>query len=40
MISNAQNAFDQNGRLIDESTREHIRGLLKALHDWTLMLKR
>ena len=39
MISNAQNVFDQYGRLIDEATREHIRSLLKALYDWTLMLK-
>ena len=39
MIGNAQNVFDQNGRLIDESTREHIRGLLKALYSWALTLK-
>ena len=40
MIANAQNAFDQHGKLIDELIREHVRGLLSALHDWTLALGR
>lgn len=36
MIAGAQKLFDTNGNLTDEPTREHIRGLLEALYDWTL----
>lgn len=36
MIAAAQNLFDPQGNLTDEPTRAHIRGLLEALHAWTL----
>jgi chromate reductase, NAD(P)H dehydrogenase (quinone) len=39
MIGQAQNKFDQDGKLTDEPTREFIRKLLVALHDWTERLK-
>lgn len=39
MIASAQNVFDQSGQLTDESTREYIRKLLEALHNWTLTLR-
>ncbi|UJP05363.1 MAG: NAD(P)H-dependent oxidoreductase [Nitrosomonas sp.] len=39
MIGNAQNVFDQQGKLIDAVSREHIRGLLNALYQWTLLLR-
>lgn len=35
MISNAPQGFDEHGVLTDESTKEHIRNLLRALVDWT-----
>lgn len=40
MIGNAQNVFDRNGELIEEADREQIRKLLRALHDWALLLKK
>ena len=39
MIGNASERFDDAGNLTDESTREHIRGLLRALLDWTHRLR-
>jgi chromate reductase len=36
MIATAQKLFDEQGNLTDEATREYLRGLLVALHDWTL----
>jgi chromate reductase len=36
MIAGAQKLFDPQGNLTDEPTRVHIRGLLEALHAWTL----
>jgi chromate reductase, NAD(P)H dehydrogenase (quinone) len=39
MIGQAQNKFDQDGKLTDEPTREFIRKLLVALRDWTERLK-
>jgi chromate reductase len=36
MIGGAQKLFDPQGSLTDEPTRAHIRGLLEALHAWTL----
>jgi chromate reductase len=38
MIGNASNVFNENGELTDEKTREHIRGLLQNLVDWTRKL--
>lgn len=40
MIASAQNKFDAEGRLTDESTREHIAKLMQALADWTRLLQR
>jgi chromate reductase, NAD(P)H dehydrogenase (quinone) len=40
MIGNASQRFDAGGNLIDESTKNHIRQLLKNLVDWTLGLER
>ena len=40
MIGNASQRFDSEGNLIDESTKNHIRRLLKNLVDWTLGLER
>jgi chromate reductase len=40
MIANADDRFDDNGNLTDESTREHIRKLLVSLVEWTRRLKR
>lgn len=40
MIGNAQNIFDQQGKLTDGTSREYIRGLLNALYDWTLLFKK
>ncbi|MDT4836538.1 NAD(P)H-dependent FMN reductase [compost metagenome] len=36
MIATAQKLFDEQGNLTDEATREYLRGLLVALHDWAL----
>ena len=38
MIGNCMNVFDANGDLTDETTRQHIRGLLEALIAWTRRL--
>jgi chromate reductase len=35
MIPTAAERFDEQGNLVDEKTKEHIRGLLKALVAWT-----
>jgi chromate reductase len=40
MIGNASQRFDAAGNLIDESTKKHIRLLLKNLVDWTRGLER
>lgn len=39
MIGSAAQKYDDEGRLTDEKTKEHIRGLLKGLKDWTLQLR-
>ena len=36
MIATAHKLFDEQGNLTDEATREYLRGLLVALHEWTL----
>jgi chromate reductase len=38
MIGNCADVFDPQGEITDESTNEHIRGLLQALVDWTRRL--
>ena len=40
MIANANQCFDDQGRLTDEKTREFIQALLVALKDWTERLRR
>jgi chromate reductase len=40
MISQAQNRFDAEGRLTDDTTRGLIKQLLESLQAWTLTLKR
>ncbi len=40
MIASAHTRFDEQGKLIDEPTREHIKKLLTALADWTNDLRR
>lgn len=39
MIGHAQERFDKDGNLTDESTRDHIRKLLVSLADWTRRLQ-
>jgi chromate reductase len=39
LVMRAQEKFDANGRLIDETAREFIRDLLLALADWTRRLQ-
>jgi chromate reductase len=39
MIATAQDKFDAQGNLTDESTKEHIRKLLQSLADWTRRLQ-
>jgi chromate reductase, NAD(P)H dehydrogenase (quinone) len=39
MIANAQQRFDAQGNLTDETTREHIRNQLKILVDWAKRLQ-
>jgi chromate reductase, NAD(P)H dehydrogenase (quinone) len=39
MIANAPQKFDAQGKLTDEKTREHIRGLLGGLQQWALRLR-
>jgi chromate reductase len=38
-VARAHEKFDAQGRLIDETTRQHIRKLLTALCHWTLRLR-
>jgi len=40
IVAKAQEKFDANGRLIDETTRGFIKELLMALVDWTQLLNR
>jgi chromate reductase len=40
MIGNCTNKFDSQGNITDESTKEHIRGLLHALVEWTVRLNK
>lgn len=39
MIGNCSGMFDAQGELTDETTKDHIRGLIEALVDWTKRLK-
>jgi chromate reductase len=39
MVARAQEKFDEQGRLTDEATREHVRKLLEALAAWTVRLR-
>lgn len=39
MIGTAQDKFDADGDLTDESTRKHIQGAVAALADWTRKLR-
>jgi chromate reductase len=39
LVMRAQEKFDANGRLVDETTRTFIRDLLVALSDWTQRLQ-
>jgi chromate reductase len=39
-IMQANTKFDEAGRLTDETTRDHIRKLLRSLGDWTTRLQR
>ncbi len=40
MIGNAAERFDEKGNLKDETTAQHIRGLLEALVNWSRQLRR
>jgi chromate reductase len=40
LVMRAQDKFDANGRLVDETTRGFVRDLLTALVDWTQRLQR
>ncbi len=40
MIGNAAHRFDEEGNLMDEATKEHIRKLLQNLAEWTRKLQR
>jgi len=40
LVSRAQEKFDAEGRLTDETTRGFVRDLLAALADWTVRLRR
>ena len=35
VVASCRDKFDAEGRLIDERTREHLKGFLEALVDWT-----
>lgn len=39
MVAKAQEAFDEQGRLVNETTRGFLRDLLVALADWTRRVK-
>ncbi|HOO16216.1 MAG: NAD(P)H-dependent oxidoreductase [Phycisphaerae bacterium] len=38
-VGRAHEKFDAQGRLIDENTRKHVKGLLEAVRDWTRRLR-
>jgi chromate reductase, NAD(P)H dehydrogenase (quinone) len=40
LIARAEEKFDENGRLIDEASRELVRTLLEGLADWARRLRR
>jgi chromate reductase len=40
LVSRAQDKFDEDGRLIDEGTREFVAMMLDNLYEWTLRLRR
>jgi chromate reductase len=40
MVNFAQNKFDSNGKLTDEDTKRHLKGLLENLADWTKRLRK
>lgn len=40
MIANAAQRFDEQGNLVDENTRKHIRNLLESLVKWTQQLEK
>jgi chromate reductase len=40
MVTYAPQKFDENGRLMDEETREHVATLLQSLVDWTRKLEK
>jgi chromate reductase len=40
MVAHADEKVDENGRIVDEATREKIKELLENLIDWTERLKR
>lgn len=39
LVTKAQDKFDANGKLIDQTTRDFLHQLLESLYDWTLRLK-
>jgi chromate reductase len=39
MVAKAQDAFDEQGNLVNETTRGFLRDLLVALADWTRRVK-
>ena len=40
IVNFAQNKFDSNGKLTDEDTRRHLKGLLENLVNWTKRLRK
>jgi chromate reductase len=39
MISQAQNKFDAEGKLIDQPTRDFMATFMNAFRDWTLRMR-
>jgi chromate reductase len=39
MVAKAQDAFDEQGKLVNETTRGFLKDLLVALADWTRRVK-
>jgi hypothetical protein len=39
LVSRANEKFDTEGKLTDETTREHLRKFLEAFRAWTLQFK-